>query len=242
MFARVGSAIWHIYEDHYAEDDALYWRMARDLDALSDAELLDALDVRAEFRGGVIVSTGAVKGPYTRVDQNPPADAIDMVSEVSTAATPSTAAESDETVSLWRKPASKGVRAPGPYERASSAMSQIEASLASGYGKSPRELVESLTFTLIEMQTCALEAADGRMGLETMDDIMPTFIFVLIRSSLARPLTCARYMSDALSRDERLQSEGRAVLLLESAARYVARDWEEAPRLAVAARDRGRGL
>jgi len=59
-----------------------------------------------------------------------------------------------------------------------------------------------------------------------MDDVMPVFIFVLVRSSLLRPFACASFMQDALSQDERLDSEGRAVLLLESAARYVAYDWD----------------
>lgn len=116
----------------------------------------------------------------------------------------------------------------GLYERAAAALSQIEISLLSKSGRrcTPRDAIEALTFSQFEMKTCALEASCGQLELCAMDDILPVFVFVLVRSALTKPFACARFMNDALSRDEALESEGRAVLLLESAARHIAYDWD----------------
>jgi len=121
----------------------------------------------------------------------------------------------------------------GPYERAAAALSQLEAPFAgNGRGRAasggvvPRDAVEALVLSQLEMKTCALESSSGKAELNSMDDIMPVFIFVLVRSTLSRPFACSRFMSDSLSQDQRLESEGRAVLLLESAARHVAYDWD----------------
>jgi len=114
----------------------------------------------------------------------------------------------------------------GLYMRAAASLSKVEASLGSARGCAPREALEALESAQLEMKTDALEASDGRAELISMDDIMPIFVFVLIRSSLRRPFACARLLRDSLTPDERLEGEGRAVLLLESAATIVAFfDW-----------------
>merc|ERR1719410_2360456 len=114
----------------------------------------------------------------------------------------------------------------GLYERAAAALSQIEVGLNSGQGCSPRQIVEALTLSQLEMKTCAFEASGGQAELNAMDDVMPLFIYVLARSSLVRPFACASFMQEALTQDERQESEGRAALLLESAARYIAYEWD----------------
>jgi hypothetical protein len=106
-------------------------------------------------------------------------------------------------------------------------LAQVEALLgAQGRGGAPREALEALTMAQLEMKACAVEASGGEAELCHIDDIMPLFIFVLVRSSLRRPLTCAKFLNNTLSRDEQMGGEGRAVLLLEAAARYVAEEWE----------------
>jgi hypothetical protein len=44
-----------------------------------------------------------------------------------------------------------------------------------------------------------MRTAIHQAELYSMDDIMPVFILVLVRSSLSRPFASARFMYDALS-------------------------------------------
>lgn len=114
----------------------------------------------------------------------------------------------------------------GPYERAAAALTQVEMALETGRGNTPSGVLEALALSQLEMKTCALEASGGMVELRTMDDILPVFIFVLCRTSLSRPFACSRYMGDALSKDQRMEAEGQQLQLLESAARYIAYEWD----------------
>lgn len=219
VFARVGGIVWRSYVTRLVDDDARYAERAAALAALSDAQLLDDLEVSPVFRGCGVASMSQA----TRYGKG-------YCDEIDSLQTPSTAADTDETVSLaissTRSCDVVPLLPPRPYERAAAALSQLENALASGCGRTPGELVKALSLAQFEMRTGALEASFGQVELSSMDDVMPLFIFVLLRSTLRRPLACARLLEDSLSRDQKLQEEGRAVLLLESAARYVAFDWD----------------
>lgn len=248
VFARVGQVLWHLYDGRHSAEDAQYTQKARALRRVSDTRLLDVLGVSSQFRGSV----GALRPtPVSEVGDpsspdGAPSEAVDACfldepedSCVLTPVTRSTAAETEEANLSQAPPAvsldqlSEANASPlltlgYPYERAAAALSQIEVGLLSNTGRNctPREIVEALTFSQFEMKTCALEVSSGQMELCAMDDILPVFVFVLLRSSLTKPFACARFMNDSLSKDESLESEGRAVLLLESAARHVAFDWD----------------
>lgn len=114
----------------------------------------------------------------------------------------------------------------GPYERAAAALTQVETALDAGRGNSPSGVLEALALSQLEMRTCALEASGGVAELRTMDDILPVFVFVLCRANLSRPFACSRFIGDALSRDQRTDTEGQQLQLLESAARYIAYEWD----------------
>mmetsp|Transcript_59407 Transcript_59407/g.133409 ORF Transcript_59407/g.133409 Transcript_59407/m.133409 type:complete len:464 (+) Transcript_59407:70-1461(+) len=217
IFSRISGNLWRLYEGCHAADDAEYSRKSRMLATLSDATLMEMLEIRPAFRGAI----AHVSKPTGLVSS-----AGDHAPEGSTALpTPSTVAESaDEPTTEWA-PVEEHFGY-SPYERAAAALSQIEASLQAHRGVTPREATEGLVLSQLEMKTCALEASEGKVELAAMDDIMPLFIFVALRSSLTRPFACSRFMRDALGEEERMDSEGRCVLLLESAARHVAFDWD----------------
>lgn len=237
IFSRVGTLLWSLYESRHSAEDALYGEKLRQLASASDSALMEALEVRPHFRGtcpGSLAIAAATAGekrpaptcaedmiePELKLKQEDDPEAVAPSEQTS-----STAVGTEESPNHSRRETA-GCWAAGPYERASAALSQIEVGLSSGRGCSPRQVIEALSLSQLEMKTCAFEASHGQEELHAMDDVMPVFIFVLARSSLLRPFACSSFMQDALSKDERLDSEGRAVLLLESAARYITHEWE----------------
>lgn len=239
IFGRVGGPLWQLYKGRNSAEDAQYADKVRALGAGSDEVVLNILQVREVFQGlgpgfASLAWSGAAEGRCCGDGQTP--------SVSTTAGTQDLMSESQrfaETLDGSESPVS-GSLALGPvvgastsaYARASAALTRVELALSSGRGCTPRQAVEALELAQLEMKTCAFEASGGRAELMAMDDIVPVFVFVLLRSSIARPFACARFLRDALSPDERLDVEGRAVQLLESAARHVAFDWkleEEAP-------------
>jgi len=228
LFTRVGSLLWHLYRRQHSADDAQFARKARALEAVSDADLLASLEVRQEFRGSKESCSklhALWKPKQLRLD----ADTIDPVTidvSVESEPTRSTDADTEEIMSVEPSCCAVGAMIPSPYERAAAALLQIEIAFNSARGCAPREIIEALMLSQLEMKTCALEASQGNAELYSMDDIMPVFIFVLIRSSLTCPFACAHFMEDALNQDQRLDAEGQVVLLLRSAAQHVAHDWD----------------
>lgn len=228
VFSRVGAPLWRLYEERCSADDARYADKAGRLRAFGDRTLLDALEVRAELRGvaqelrtprRLSAHSGGRAGRSEEEVRLVKMDDQDPMNSQRTRST--VASASDQAQSRFMLGT-----ATSPYERASAALSQIELLFTKGHPCTPRELLEALTLSQLEMKTCALEASGGQSELYSMDDVMPVFIYVLVRSSLASPFACARLMGDALTQDERSEAEGRAVLLLESAARHVADDWD----------------
>jgi len=226
LFARVGPALWQIYSGLSAAEDARYEGRAAALRELGDAELLRMLEVRESLRG-VATVLPLVKGGLT---------AEDVVTE----ATRSTAAGSDEDEAdvagaegncadggslghgALEGEAADATVSRSVYQRAAAALSRVQDMLVAGHSGAPHEAMEALSLAQLEMRTCALEASGGQEELGATEDALPVFLFALLRSRLARPLACARLLSDALSSEEKLNSEGKAVRLLESAARRVA--------------------
>merc|ERR1712232_1092199 len=93
--------------------------------------------------------------------------------------------------------------------------------LLSGGGRTPKETIEALALAECEMKMCAFELSGGK-ELTSMDDVVPIFIFVLVRSSILHPLACAQLLHDALTKEERMTGHGKTVTILSSAARYIA--------------------
>lgn len=248
IFTRVGGQLWHLYEGRHSAEDAQYAQKARALAVVSDARLLDELSVRYEFRGSAgacslttciaecdtedVTSGGSMASPDAAATSSSCARATEDSGSGSqltrsTAATAGTAgADEAAEIADAAAPTAGTARAPSQYERASAALSQMEVAFHSVRSFTPRDAVEALLASQLEMKTCALEASAGQEELCSMDDIMPIFVFVLLRSSLGHPFACARFAGDALSQDDRMDTEGRAVVLLESAARHVAYDWD----------------
>lgn len=249
LFGRVGRTLWQLYEGRHSADDTKYAQKVHHLSRFSDARLLDALGVRSQFRGLTQREEEQISGGYATANggaAHPAGDELlraagdaDLGHGDISADNGRTLEGQDEYAEEIDSPESHSPGSlsensawqaglGGPYERAVASLSQVEILLLGRSGRSctPREATEALTFSQFEMKTCVLEATGGETELRTMDDILPLFVFILVRSALTKPFACAQYMNDSLSRDESLESEGRAVLLLESAARHVAYDWD----------------
>ncbi|CAK0881603.1 unnamed protein product [Prorocentrum cordatum] len=233
VFARVGPPLWRLYEERHSAEDAQFVEKVGRLRRCSDAALLEALEVRAELRG---LCAGGAASPRT-----PRRGGLGGAAASETARLVGSAADCQDPMYTHRSPSTVasaadlprgGAPAPcavaGPYDRAATALSQVELMFSKSHPGTPRELLGALALAQLEMRTCALEASGGQSELYSMDDVMPVFVCVLARSSLTRPFACAGLMGDALTQDERGEAEGRAVLLLESAARHIAFDWDTA--------------
>jgi len=234
IFSRVGGPLWNLYKATHETEDAQFQGLVKLLAKLSDAELFQALEVRHEFRGPPELDP-TLMGPLPAVSRAKDEDMTELVSNPKEEAAPSelthstavgTEVMTNHSTQSQTTTRSESWNFHGLYDRAAGALSQIEVGLNSGQGCSPRQIVEALSLSQLEMKTCAFEASSGQAELHAMDDVMPLYIFVLARSSLMRPFACASFMHDALTQDERLDSEGRAVLLLESAARYITQEWD----------------
>jgi len=255
VYARVGPMLWRLYESCSREEDALFVEKSQALAAVGDAALLEALEVRSAFHGAA-----AIKAPAGAVGRSKLGDREDAFSEYDAPSqkTCSTAAGTDEGSSPALSPCTGGENKSAvqrqeacgesvgedgsagddaelgsvhsaSYERVASGLLQVEAALSAGCSGGPREAVEALVKLQRGMKECAYESSGEH--LSAMDDILPVFIFVLVRSSCNSPMACAKLMSQALTQDEQMGKEGRAVLLLECAARYVATHWDISPLL-----------
>jgi len=235
ILARVGPLLWRVYAERSAELDHAYANQVQALASVPDSMVLEALEVPRHFRGRALEVFGDLRQGHALPGGKDGEKLLSATDSIGSCDTVSTAAVSDEGLSS-RAPTDGG-RLYGfdfvaedaeacPYQRASAALSRVSSLLRSGRSGTPREALEELTISQLEMKTCAFEASGGLEELCAMDDILPLFIFVLIRSSLKNPVACSQLLNDTLSYEERLDSEGRAVLLLESAARHVAEDWD----------------
>jgi len=203
LLARLGPELWALYASWNEADDSRFRQQVLAMRAMDDAELLQALEVREVFRG-------------------PAAPAPLAQAEGGAAAAAENASEAEAAGGAPEEDVGAGVGAPSVYRRAAAALSRIEALLGADHNGTPQEALEALVLSQLEMKTCAFEASGSRAELSSMEDILPVFIFVLVRSSVSRPFACGRLMADALGSEGRLSGGGKAVLLLESAAQHVA--------------------
>lgn len=235
LFARVGPTLWRHYSSHHRERDDRYAHKARALSRLSDFELLRALEVKPVFCGGGSSGPSGAKtcgSPRARAEAPaPPSPSKPPGGLQDSGACGGETGGTGESPPLTQRDVSLVAH---PYERASAVLQQVEASLQRG--GTPSGATEALLSAQLEMKACAFEASGGEAELTSMDDILPLFVFILARSPLRRPLACAALLRDALPRELRIDSEGRATLLLESAAAYVADEWDFSELLAT---DRG---
>lgn len=232
LFTRVGPFLWRVYSGQHEAKDTCFVQRARALRALSDVALMQALEVREDLRGLMVAASPCSKDNYDAEE---------------TEATRSTAAGSEDEEPGECAPREGpgahdgGVEASGDspgggaleavageaapsgsvYRRAAAALSSVEALLGAGHSGTPLEAVEALTLAHLEMKMCALEASGGSVELTLMEDVLPIFVFVLLRSSFSKPFTCARFLADAITSEETLNNEGKVVQLLEGAADYI---------------------
>jgi len=223
LFARMGPMLWRHYATKLRERDGRFLRKTRALGDVSDKALLEALEVKPALYGGSTPSSSPkAKGKAeAHLDTSQGA----MKRSSSWAFRDSARGDAAETGGTGESELLCDVVVPShPYERAAASLQQVEAALQRG--STPQNGLEALLNSQLEMKACALEASCGRAELSSMDDTLPLFVFLLLRSQVRCPLACASFLQDSLTSDQRMDSEGRAVLLLESAATYIADEWD----------------
>jgi hypothetical protein len=85
----------------------------------------------------------------------------------------------------------------------------------------PKEGLEAIVMTQTQLKAAVLQATNGQRELQAMDDQIPLFIFVLLASDLTCPFAVWNLLFDSLTENQRMESDGRIVALLETAACYV---------------------
>jgi hypothetical protein len=238
VFSRVGPMLWRLFESQNGAEDRLFAQKSRALAAVSNERLFESLEVSGAFRGAADGKDR--KGAAPKEGAEDIEDGVSEYGATSSESTCSTAAtcadaEASRGVAADKVRKEASLRDPAadaeggsccstPYERVASALREVEDSLSAGCKSTPRAAVDALAELQRDMKECAFLASGEH--LSAMDDIMPVFIFVLLRSSTSSPVSCAKLLWQALTVDEQLGSEGRAVLLLECAGRYVASHWD----------------
>merc|ERR1712137_59651 len=195
LLARVGPTIWNYYTKEHSAVDDTYFQKKEALREISDLKILNDLEVPPTFLGKTQSSTTQLKENNSH--EGP---------------------QSDVHCTMVRKSSLL-------FRRAVTSLSRVEVLLSGGLGSTPWEGVEALAIAHCEMKACAIEASQGSTDLSSMDDMLPVFIFVLIRSSISKPSACASLMNDTLTDEQRKSEEGQIVTLMGAAARYVANTW-----------------
>lgn len=90
----------------------------------------------------------------------------------------------------------------------------------------PNSLLQRLLSILVSVKTEVLTGTQGQRELESMDDIAPIFLFVLLSAAeVQSPNALYHFCLDTMRPDQRMETEGRTVALLEGATRLVINDW-----------------
>lgn len=93
----------------------------------------------------------------------------------------------------------------------------------------PNVLLQRLLSILISMKTEVIVGTNAQRELESMDDIAPVFLFVLVSATgVKSPNALYNFLLDTMHSDQRMESEGRTVALLEGATRLVMNEWSTA--------------
>lgn len=91
---------------------------------------------------------------------------------------------------------------------------------------SPNLLLQKVLSILISIKTDVLQGSNGQRELESMDDIAPIFLYTTVSASeLVSPNAIYNYLLDFMTSEQRMESEGRSVALLEGATRLIMNDW-----------------
>mmetsp|Transcript_26309 Transcript_26309/g.63367 ORF Transcript_26309/g.63367 Transcript_26309/m.63367 type:complete len:456 (+) Transcript_26309:56-1423(+) len=201
LFSKLGARVWSCYRSRYSAEDEAYVHKVRQLRQWPAEVLMRALGVDPCFVGGVDAQKST------------------LLAESTAASTRDTCSPREEEER--RAPPADDAKRPLPFARASAGLTQFVSSSAVPHD-CPRRACHQLLGVLTELQTAALEATGGQRELTTMDDKLPVFLFALVHSELDYPFAVWHLLLDSLSADQRMETEGRAVTLLEIASTYLA--------------------
>ena len=92
-------------------------------------------------------------------------------------------------------------------------------------GAFPNLLLQQLLSILVSLKTEVLTQTFGQKELDSMDDIAPIFLFLIVSSTqLTSPTAIYQFLLDVMPQEQRMETEGRTVALLEGASRLVLMD------------------
>merc|ERR1712107_918739 len=111
------------------------------------------------------------------------------------------------------------------FRCAVNALSRVEACLRGGLGNASWEGVEALAITVCEMQA-SLEVDAENISSTPLEDFLPVFVLLLVRSKIEHPAACVQIMRDVLAQQPELSKEKQMVALLGSATDYVTSTWD----------------
>ncbi len=112
------------------------------------------------------------------------------------------------------------------FDRSVGLMNDLQRSFDSSAQIVPNVFLQRLLSILVTVKTEVLAGTQGQKELESMDDIAPIFLFVLLSANeMKSPNALYHFLLDTMRPDQRMETEGRTVALLEGATRLVMNDW-----------------
>ena len=113
------------------------------------------------------------------------------------------------------------------FEKSVALVNELQTQFDKPSAVVPNFLIQKLLSVLISVKTEVLMGSQGQRELESMDDIAPIFLFVVLSASeLASPNALYHFLLDTMREENRLETEGRIVALLEGATRLIMNEWE----------------
>jgi len=110
------------------------------------------------------------------------------------------------------------------FEKSISQLNELQHAFSSYH--TPNSILQRLLSILVSIKTEVLNGTKGMKELDSMDDIAPIFLFLVVSASdLRTPNAIYHYLLDTMPQDQRMETEGRAVALLEGATRIVLSEW-----------------
>lgn len=110
------------------------------------------------------------------------------------------------------------------FDKSISQLNELQQAFDSCH--TPNSLLQRLLSILVSIKTEVLNGTKGMKELDSMDDIAPVFLFLVVSASeLRTPNAIYHYLLDTMPQDQRMETEGRAVALLEGATRIVLSEW-----------------
>jgi hypothetical protein len=96
-------------------------------------------------------------------------------------------------------------------------------SLLEKYGKSAYDIMQGMLDFLNELKLESLEQSNGITELVAMDDIAPIFMYIFLQCEnfQSHAYTVCKILSDSLTEECSVQSEGRTIALLEGVIRLI---------------------